>query len=303
MQGRMRSGRSLSEESEGDHAIPDPRRAGDRRSDRRCRRNPRARRASQGAARSGSRVRSHPLPRRPRHAGGTGALGSTVDGAPDRGRHRRVVGRADGDARPRDVRAHARGGHRDQELQDALGQRLRDRRPPGPFPALRAPAVGSHAHGADGRHEDDAGADRRSPAGGRRSRPGGRARAGRGAARGRVPPSRPPGREGAGTAPSRSRLGGPAEAPGLREEPPDLVVWRGAVRRGRVSGWSEALLPPHHGRARLPRGGGRPRRLRRRAAIGAVSAVDDRRAGRDPAVPRARTLPRPSPTSSGTRWR
>ena len=274
----MRSGRSRSEESEGDDAIPDPRRAGDRRSDRRRRCDPRARVPPEGAARArahrgcrGGAERRNGHPSRP----GRGAGGRSHD----RGGHTRAVGRAHGDARPRDVRADAGGRHRDQEILDALGQRLRHRRSPRPRPALRASTMGSDAHGADGRDQDHPGADRRSPPGGRRSGPGRGARFDRGAARGRVPRSGATRRAGAGTDAPRSSLGRAAEAARLREEPADLLGGRRGLRGGRVPRRAQVLLPPGAGGARVPRRAGRPCRVHRRAAIGALSAVDRCRAG------------------------
>ena len=239
---------------------------------------------------------THGHPSRP----GSGAGGRSDD----RGGRTRAVGRARGDARPRDVRAEAGGGTEIKTLLDALGQRLRDRRPPGPRPALRAPTVGSDAHGAMDGTRTTPGADRRSPPG----------RAGD------LDPAAVLGlivalREGGFLDPARPDVqalvqthldrasAGRRKLRDFAQEPEDLLGGRRAIRRGRATTAGSAVLPPGRGGARLARRAGRPRRVHRRAAIGALSAVDRRRAGRDADLPRPRAVPAPSRTSSATRWR
>ena len=89
----------------------------------------------------------------------------------------------------------------------------------------------------------------------------------------------------------RSSLGRAAEAARLREEPADLLGGRRGLRGGRVPRRAQVLLPPGAGGARVPRRAGRPCRVHRRAAIGALSAVDRCRAGRDADLPRPRAVP------------
>ena len=98
---------------------------------------------------------------------------------------------------------------------------------------------------------------------------------------------------------------GPAKAPRLREEPADLLVGRGAVRRGRVPrGGLQVLLPSRVRSCSAP--SSRWSVSSRSSSVqqsGRYQLSIHAAPGETLLVPRARRCSSPSRTSSGTRWR